>query len=735
MSNGERDMNTEKKDMSKASKIASILVAAMLVAVVFSIVLVPMVNSTTVTNNGTPAAYVKRSDIDKLVMNFTITTHADTVLAGITPSVGQILQNTGELSDWGGVGKMLYYKGVAGEWNAASDSIWLDTVEPDGKYTATETVLAGVTPNINTSYTGVGCKSSTWLRIKTIDAANGGIWNGGADSIIFEGSDDNTCYMDKLNATTFKLTTDCNGTNSDISALSLWRESGVTAGFQSNQDIRLKTVTYTAGTSSWNFGSLESLNTFINPSATFYVTVNISGTANYNRTIKMQIPPLDDRGTTGSYQLTDQGIFFNGTNDTGGKTNVNKLTIDSTGDGGGGGTPTLYAEAGGPYLGYLNKFIAFSGSRSTKTGGTITGYRWDWTNDGTYNTDWSANASATHAYTRAGTYTVKLQIKDDSNVTAIDTAIVIISIGPGITASQNVLDRILTEYGIHLIIPFYANDTNGDGKLDTFTDPNNILTNVRSMSKYELFLISTNNDNIPEFAWDTTSNTITHVDYLAENIIDEVDNTTLKTRTVTTISIEKNNWTYVEVADLYPDNPNLIVKTSDGRTISSDWMWRANGKVFIFDNPATQYLLVYSFAGKGSLFDVIVELTKDSVSADEGNIALITLINVGEPGTVNGTVNYSLSKGGLILWSTEEAVSVLGQISFNKTIETKNLVSGTYTYTVVYSYGVNQTASSQKMFTITSPVSGFPLLWIIVILLIIIIASVIIFIAWKKGFI
>jgi len=249
---GKTMKNEEKNTLSKTSKLASVLVTIMMITVVFSVVLIPNVKPTTVTKVDAPAAYVKQSQTNVLVMNFTITTQADTVLAGVTPSVGQTLQDNGELSDWGGIGKMLYYKGVAGEWNPASDSIWLDTVEPDGRYTATETILAGITPALNTSYTGVGCKSSTWVRIKTYDAADGGIWNGAADSIIFEGSDNNSVYQDQLKAVTFKLNSSGNGTNSDISSLSLWRESGYQAGFQSNNDTRLTTVSYTAGTSSWN---------------------------------------------------------------------------------------------------------------------------------------------------------------------------------------------------------------------------------------------------------------------------------------------------------------------------------------------------------------------------------------------------------------------------------------------------------------------------------------------------
>jgi len=402
---------------------------------------------------------------------------------------------------------------------------------------------------------------------------------------------------------------------------------------------------------------------------------------------------------------------------------------------GGSYQPTPIADAGGPYSGYVNVLITFDGSGSTGTGGTITGYRWDWTNDGIYDTSWSTSASATHVYTNAETYIVKLQVKDNSNITDTDNAIVTITIPPGTKVSQDILDTILTDYGVSLTNPFYANDTNGDGVIDTFTDPNHKLTAVRfvNINDHASFLISTNEYNIPEFFWDTTSNTITPVDHSVGAIIDIIDNTDTKTITMT-ISVEKANWIYIEVTDLYPDNPDLIVKTADGRTISKEMIWREDGKVFILDDPLTEYLLIYSYT-EGFLFDVILELTPDSVYVGEDISALITLINVGEPGLVNGTVNYTLYNGEEIVWSSEEDVSVLGQKSYTKTISTDGLSPGSYTFKVIYSYAGGETASAQGIFTVDAtqqPLSENILLWAIIIILIVIIA--IIAVLFKLGF-
>lgn len=100
-----------------------------------------------------------------------------------------------------------------------------------------------------------------------------------------------------------------------------------------------------------------------------------------------------------------------------------------------GGTPSPplnaapKADAGGTYSGYVNASITFTGS-GNDTDGKIAGYRWDWTNDGTYDTAWSTSNTATHSYSSAGTYTVKLQVKDNDNATGTDTATVTISPEP-----------------------------------------------------------------------------------------------------------------------------------------------------------------------------------------------------------------------------------------------------------------------------------------------------------------
>jgi len=84
------------------------------------------------------------------------------------------------------------------------------------------------------------------------------------------------------------------------------------------------------------------------------------------------------------------------------------------------------ADAGGPYFGVVDEEIIFDGSGSSDPDGIVVDYHWDFNNDGTYDTEWLKSATASHSYSNAGEFTVKLEVKDDDNSTDIDIVDVII---------------------------------------------------------------------------------------------------------------------------------------------------------------------------------------------------------------------------------------------------------------------------------------------------------------------
>lgn len=210
--------------------------------------------------------------------------------------------------------------------------------------------------------------------------------------------------------------------------------------------------------------------------------------------------------------------------------------------GGGGGDVPLndppIADAGGPYKGNINVPITFDGSNSTDDVG-VTGYHWDWENDGIWDTNWSTSAYASHAYNAIGVYTVRLQVKDEENLTDTATSIVTIN-GNNISAPVAIADgpyKGLTyqtikfdgseSYGINANIVNYTwvfgDGTSGYGQSPvhvyetagtflvvlTVTDSNNLQSLDSTTAK---ILLDANRNNISDIMEETIGTPITEAD-------------------------------------------------------------------------------------------------------------------------------------------------------------------------------------------------------------------------------
>ncbi|MFO7749438.1 MAG: hypothetical protein R6V54_05040, partial [Desulfobacteraceae bacterium] len=62
--------------------------------------------------------------------------------------------------------------------------------------------------------------------------------------------------------------------------------------------------------------------------------------------------------------------------------------------------------------------------------GTIVGYRWDWNNDGVFDTDWLTTPTASHSYPTEGQYIVRLQVKDNEDAVGDATTNITVSTHP-----------------------------------------------------------------------------------------------------------------------------------------------------------------------------------------------------------------------------------------------------------------------------------------------------------------
>lgn len=119
----------------------------------------------------------------------------------------------------------------------------------------------------------------------------------------------------------------------------------------------------------------------------------------------LDISPTHSYSKPGTYEIVLTVIDTNGTSDTA----ITTVTITSPDD----ITNQMpVANAGGPYSGNIGGIINFNGSYSSDPDGNITNYTWDF---GDGNTGYGI--SATHSYSKAGTYIVNLTVTDDQSDT------------------------------------------------------------------------------------------------------------------------------------------------------------------------------------------------------------------------------------------------------------------------------------------------------------------------------
>jgi hypothetical protein len=403
------------------------------------------------------------------------------------------------------------------------------------------------------------------------------------------------------------------------------------------------------------------------------------------------------------YQVYDEGEQTPGgePGPTGGPTNI---------------VPT--AHAGGPYIGYVNATITFNGSTSMDADGSIVGYRWDFTSDGVFDTDWTSTPIATHVYEHAGIYRATLQVKDNRSATDNDTADVTIKALLVIYASTEALNLIQMTFGLHFSVPFYAIDTNGDGMVDSFIDPNNLLTVVHTVriNGSFCFLLSTGQDIIPEFIWDSSANTIQLITFVPVVITETwIDPDAQEVLFV--FSIEKSGWVYIQLTDPYPPTlyPNFTftVQTTEGKSIPSSMVWRENGTICILDDPEVQYILTYRYTILPPVF----------------NPPNGTLLHINTP-----SITITFFEEVTPIAATLENIDILAQLTTldHKTIHFSPpapLFDGTYVLRITVQDADGNTLTSSVTYTISSSKTlATDESWIIILLGVIVLFIVIILI-------
>ena len=296
-------------------------------------------------------------------------------------------------------------------------------------------------------------------------------------------------------------------------------------------------------------------------------------------------------------------------------------------------TKNPFANASGPYIGTIGVGLTFNASNSFDLDGDISTYSWIF-GDGTTGT----GVTTSHIYSSNGNYTINLTVTDNNgNTNTVSTYALIISLVKQ-TVDSTTLSEIEANYNVTLDESFYCYDTDGDSIVDKFIDPNNVLKNVRSgsinISGNYVFLLSIDDETIPEFMWNTTTDEIININHTT-GTTDEPDIDIINKIAVTNVIINKTDgWIYLEVEEPNLGNTKTIsnlLYVKKNNTIIEDYkIYRKSGKTYILDDPDTTYEFTFSY--------VNAQLQLVSIHPDNGE-----LINQENP-----TITFTLNVAGFI---------------------------------------------------------------------------------------
>ncbi len=311
-------------------------------------------------------------------------------------------------------------------------------------------------------------------------------------------------------------------------------------------------------------------------------------------------------------------------------------------------TQKPFADAGGPYSGIISIDVEFLGNNSFDLDGNITEYSWEF-GDGTTGT----GETTKHEYLTNGVYTVTLTITDDNDNTATDTTYVTVTEGTKIQPSDSLVNQIEGLYDITIDEKFFAYDTDADDIVDTFVDPSNVFNDIKgsnvSINDDSVFLISTDDENIPEFMWNPTEDNIINIKEEKPEDIETVEDDDIATATVT---IDKNQgWICLHVTDEYP-HADLTTVKANNTEISKERVWRKNNRIYVLDDPETVYTFTYENIIIPDVIEWIIFTPKENSEINEENPTITIEYNV--PVTVEYADFYN--------WETKETIDILNKL-------------------------------------------------------------------------
>ena len=341
--------------------------------------------------------------------------------------------------------------------------------------------------------------------------------------------------------------------------------------------------------------------------------------------------------------------------------------VDSAGNTQNTKNPT--AEAGGTVTGFVTESLLFNGSGSYDLDGNITSFTWDF-GDGTIGSE----TQSQHSYSTDGTYIVTLTVIDNNGNTDSDTTTATVTSFSKTTVSNLTKTTIENRYDINLSEDFYAYDTDVDGYVDTFVDPNNVLLcehdgNI-SINGDPGFLLSVNGNKNKIFIWNAQDDTILNITFKTASVLSDITDEDAEQIKVT-ITISKSSWVFIESEDRYPDISSFTVKKSDGTKIESEKYWRKNNKIYIVDDPDTTYHIFYPYTPPPITLNDAVFSPSDGSTLNQDNPTITITYNI--PVTVKYAEYYQIDPDTGLPMNAEEILDI------KPFLETSDDKSFTYT--------------------------------------------------------